>query len=137
VVLPERVDAELLDWLSGLPWPVLMVIHANHANELDHDVAAALRALRGAGVRLLNQSVLLRGVNDDAATLADLSERLFECDVQPYYLHQLDRVQGAAHFEVADARAVVLSRELRARLPGYLVPLLVRESAGAASKLPL
>lgn len=137
VVLPERIDGELLGWLGALPWPVVMVIHANHAQEIDASVSTVLSALRGVGVRLLNQSVLLRGVNDDADALAALSERLFECEVQPYYLHQLDRVAGAAHFEVPDATARTLAEALRARLPGYLVPRLVRESAGADSKLPL
>jgi L-lysine 2,3-aminomutase len=93
--------------------------------------------LREAGVTLLNQSVLLRGINDNADTLAELSERLFAAGVLPYYLHQLDRVQGAAHFEVDDARALDLVKNLRARLPGYLVPTLVREVGGEASKLPL
>ena len=137
VVLPERIDAELLDWLGGLPLPTVMVIHANHANEIDAGVAAALAALRRRGVRLLNQSVLLRGINDAPCTLVQLSERLFECDVQPYYLHQLDRVAGTAHFEVDDARAEALLAEVRARLPGYLVPLLVRETAGEPNKTPL
>jgi L-lysine 2,3-aminomutase len=113
------------------------VIHANHARELDGDVAAALARLRRTGVRLLNQAVLLRGVNDDAGTLADLSERLFDLDVQPYYLHQLDRVAGTAHFEVPDARARELLDAMRARLPGYLVPTLVRETAGDPGKRPL
>lgn len=137
VVLPERVDRELLDWLGSLPWPVLMVIHANHAQEIDASVAAAMTAVRRIGVRLFNQSVLLRGVNDDVDVLATLSERMFECEVQPYYLHQLDRVAGAAHFEVSDEHAIRIAAALRTRLPGYLVPLLVRETAGAASKLPL
>jgi KamA family protein len=137
VVLPERVDAELLDWLSGLPWPVTVVIHANHGNELGPDVGAALRRLREAETTLLNQSVLLAGVNDDADTLQRLSEALHDLGVLPYYLHQLDRVQGAAHFSVPDARAVALHRELMAALPGYLVPKLVREMAGEANKSPL
>jgi EF-P beta-lysylation protein EpmB len=137
VVLPERVDAELLAWLSGLPQQVVVVVHANHAHEIDAPVAAALAALRGTGATLLNQSVLLRGVNDDAATLAALSERLFEAGVLPYYLHQLDRVAGTAHFEVAEDRARSLHAKLAARLPGYLVPRLVRETAGAPAKLPL
>jgi EF-P beta-lysylation protein EpmB len=137
VVLPERIDAELADWIRGLPWPLVVVIHANHANEIDADVARALETLRAAGARLLNQSVLLRGVNDSAGTLAELSERLFDCQVPPYYLHQLDRVAGAAHFEVPDAEAMRIHAGLRARLPGYLVPLLVREAAGEPNKLPL
>jgi EF-P beta-lysylation protein EpmB len=137
VVLPERVDAELLDWIGTAPWPVVVVIHANHANELDAGVAAALSALRDAGARLLNQSVLLRGVNDDPDALCALSERLFDCAVQPYYLHQLDRVAGTAHFEVPDELALSLVEQVRARLPGYLVPTLVREVAGEPSKRPL
>ncbi len=137
VVLPERVDAELLAWLAGLPQQVVVVIHANHAREIDAPAARALADLRGAGATLLNQTVLLRGVNDDAAVLAELSERLFEAGVLPYYLHQLDRVAGTAHFEVPDDRARALHAGLAARLPGYLVPRLVREVAGAPAKLPL
>ena len=137
VVLPERIDEEFAGWLASLPWAVSMVIHANHANEIDQSVAAALTRLRQAGAVLLNQSVLLRGVNDEAAVLAELSERLFAAGVLPYYLHQLDRVSGAAHFEVDDARARELVSAMRVRLPGYLVPQLVREVAGAQSKTPL
>ena len=137
VVLPERVDPALIAWLRGLPFGKIVVVHANHANELDASVADACAALRAAGATVLNQSVLLRGVNDDVDTLRLLSERLFECGVLPYYLHQLDRVQGAAHFEVDDDRARALADDLAARLPGYLVPRLVREVAGAASKTPL
>lgn len=137
VVLPERVDAELCAWIAALPWPLVCVIHANHANELDDAVAAALQRLAAAGATLLNQSVLLRGVNDTAEALEDLSERLFACGVLPYYLHQLDRVQGAAHFEVPEAEARTLHADLRDRVPGYLLPRLVREVAGAPAKLPL
>jgi len=137
VVLPERIDDEFSRWLGALPWPTTIVLHANHAHELDASVAAACARLRDSGAVLLNQAVLLRGVNDDAAVLAGLSERLFDCGVLPYYLHQLDRVDGAAHFEVDDARARELLDELRVRLPGYLVPRLVREVAGARSKTPL
>jgi len=137
IVLPERVDADFLGWLGRLPFGRIVVVHANHANELDDSVARAAADLRAAGATLLNQSVLLRGVNDDAETLQALSERLFECGVLPYYLHQLDRVQGAAHFEVDDDRARALVERLAARLPGYLVPRLVREIAGAGSKTPL
>lgn len=137
VVLPERVDSELLTWLEKLPWQRVMVIHANHANEIDDTVLAACAALRSAGVTVLNQAVLLRGVNDSADRLVSLSERLFEAGVLPYYLHQLDRVHGAAHFEVSDAQALAVHAEMIARLPGYLVPRLVRESPGAPSKLPV
>lgn len=137
VVLPERVDAELTAWLAALPWPVAFVIHANHANEFDADVDAAMARLRAAGAQLLNQAVLLRGVNDDAGTLAALSERSFAAGVLPYYLHQLDRVAGVAHYEVDDARAKALHAELAARLSGYLVPRLVREIPGDTGKRPL
>ena len=134
IVLPERVDGELLDWLQTIPLPKVMVLHANHANEIDETVAEACQRLRDAGVSLLNQSVLLRGVNDSADALAELSERLIACGILPYYLHQLDRVQGAAHFEVPDAQALALIAELEARVAGYLVPRLVREVPGASGK---
>jgi len=137
VVLPERVDAELTTWLAALPWPVAFVIHANHPNEFDADVDAAMARLRAAGAQLLNQAVLLRGVNDDVDTLAALSERSFAAGVLPYYLHQLDRVAGVAHYEVDDARAKALHAGLAARLSGYLVPKLVREIQGDTGKRPL
>ncbi len=137
VVLPERVDAPLLAWLRALPWPLAFVIHANHANEFDAGVDAALARLREAGAQLLNQAVLLRGVNDSVEALAALSERSFAAGVLPYYLHQLDRVQGVAHFEVDDATALALHQALAARLSGYLVPKLVREIAGDTGKRPL
>lgn len=137
VVLPERIDDALCAWLSALPLQRVVVIHANHPNELDESVGTACARLRGTGSIVLNQSVLLRGVNDDAGALAELSERLFALGVLPYYLHQLDRVRGSAHFEVADARARELVDALRTRLPGYLVPRLVREVRGERAKLPL
>ncbi len=137
IVLPSRVDEPLLTWLGDCPLSTIVVLHANHPAEIDAAVASAARRLSGAGVVLLNQAVLLRGVNDDAETLAALGERLLDVGVLPYYLHQLDRVQGAAHFEVDDARARALVAALRGRLPGYLVPRLVREVEGAPSKLPL
>jgi EF-P beta-lysylation protein EpmB len=137
VVLPERIDAAFLAWLQGLPLPTVIVLHANHANEFDASVDHACARLREAGAHLLNQSVLLRGVNDDADTLTALSERLFAAGVLPYYLHQLDRVHGTAHFEVADSQALALMEALRDRLPGYLVPKLVREVCGEPSKRAL
>ncbi len=137
VVVPERITEELIDWLTRGRLKSVLVLHANHPNEIDDSVANALGTLKRAGVELLNQSVLLRGVNDDAQVLATLSERLFESGVLPYYLHLLDRVQGAAHFEVAQGRALALQRQLSDRLPGYLVPRLVRELPGAPSKIPL
>jgi len=137
VVLPERVDDEFVGWLSGLPWPVAFVIHANHANEFDASVDAAMSRLRSTGAQVLNQAVLLRGVNDDVDTLAALSERSFAAGVLPYYLHQLDRVAGVSHYEVTDARARELHGALAARLSGYLVPRLVREVQGDTGKRSL
>ena len=134
IMNPARIDDALLDWLAGTRLDPVMVIHANHANEIDATVAEALARLGSRGVTLLNQAVLMRGVNDSADALADLSERLFEAGVLPYYLHLLDRVRGAAHFEVPEAEAVALHAEVAARLPGYLVPKLVREIAGEPGK---
>lgn len=137
IILPERMTDSLLNLLSETRLTVVLVIHANHPNELSPSVSQALVPLRQAGITLLNQSVLLRGVNDSTDCLSELSESLFAAGVLPYYLHQLDRVQGAAHFAVTDARAKALQQSLRARLPGYLVPRLVRETAGEAGKTPL
>jgi EF-P beta-lysylation protein EpmB len=137
IVLPERVDTELVGWLAGLNLPCVIVVHANHANEIDASVTRACKRLRDGGATVLNQSVLLKGVNDSVEALATLSETLLDCGVLPYYLHQLDRVLGTAHFEVADADARRLVDALRVRLPGYLVPRLVREIAGAPYKVPL
>lgn len=134
VVLPQRITDELLDWLAGSRLQPVMVIHANHPQELDDEVAAAMRRLQQAGVVTLNQAVLLRGVNDDSEAIASLSERLFDIGVHPYYLHLLDTVRGAAHFEVSTVRAGAIMREVSARLPGYMVPRLVREIAGEPAK---
>jgi EF-P beta-lysylation protein EpmB len=137
IVIPERVDDRLLGWLCGTRLTPVVVVHANHARELDGTVAAAMSRLREAGVTLLNQAVLLRGVNDDVETLVDLSQRLLAIGVLPYYLHQLDRVAGAAHLEVAESVGLELMAELRRRLPGYLVPKYVRETPGAEHKVEL
>lgn len=137
IVLPDRIDDELLEIFARHRLVRAIVLHANHARELDGSVFDALHALRSTGVLLLNQSVLLRGVNDDADALAELCERLFDCGVLPYYLHLLDPVAGAAHFDVDESRARALHAALRARLPGYLVPRLVREIPGRASKTPI
>lgn len=137
VVLPERIDEALLDWVRSQPWPVVIVLHVNHPRELAPELRHRLRGLTGAGAALLNQSVLLKGVNDDEDALAELSAGLFEAGVMPYYLHMLDRVVGASHFEVDEGRALRLHEGLRARLPGYLVPQLVREVAGAPAKMPI
>ncbi len=134
VVLPQRVNGDLMAWLRRLPLRKVLVLHSNHPWELDGQVDAALAALTGTGVTLLNQAVLLRGVNDEADTLASLSERLHRAGVLPYYLHLLDRVHGAAHFDVPQTTAQALIKTLRARLPGYLVPRLVREIPGEPGK---
>ncbi|MDT8438253.1 MAG: EF-P beta-lysylation protein EpmB [Wenzhouxiangellaceae bacterium] len=134
VVLPERINSRLIAWLEHLPWPVVIVIHANHANEFDASVVAALQQLRRAGADVLNQAVLLAGVNDDEVVLEKLMRASHEAGALPYYLHLLDRVRGSAHFEVSEARARMLMVHLRHRLPGYLVPRLVREQAGAGAK---
>jgi L-lysine 2,3-aminomutase len=137
IVLPSRVDAGLIGWLQSVQLPKVFVLHANHPNEIDADVRAACAQLRAAGVVLLNQTVLLAGVNDDPAVLADLSRLLFEAGVMPYYLHALDHVTGAAHFALPDARSQEIAGALAARLPGYLVPRLVREVEGAPAKVVL
>ena len=134
IVLPERINNDFLTWLDSLPWKVVMVLHCNHANEIDTYVASALEQLQQHQVTLLNQSVLLAGVNDDAEVLVNLSQKLFSHHVLPYYLHQLDKVQGAKHFAINDEKAVQLLNEIRKRLPGYLVPRLVEEKAGEKSK---
>lgn len=134
IVMPARVSDPLLAWLGKSRLPVIVVLHANHPNEIDDEVGAAALRLKHAGATLLNQSVLLRGINDDAAVLATLSERLFAIGVLPYYLHLLDRVHGAAHFDVEESRARLLHLSLQQALPGYLVPRLVRELPGALAK---
>lgn len=137
VVIPARVDAACLSWIAGCRLETSVVLHVNHANELDANVAAAARSLRAAGVTVLNQSVLLAGINDCAERLATLSEALFSIGVLPYYLHLLDRVQGAAHFAVDRTRAMALHTAMLARLPGYLVPRLVEEVPALPYKRPV
>ncbi|WKE65015.1 EF-P beta-lysylation protein EpmB [Gallaecimonas kandeliae] len=134
VVIPSRIDQSFLDTLAVSRLPVTLVLHINHPAEVGEDLAKACSALRAAGVTLLNQSVLLAGINDDAQVLVALSHRLFAAGVLPYYLHVLDKVQGAAHFLVDDGRARDLMRQLNARLSGYLVPRLAREEAGKPGK---
>lgn len=137
IVIPQRITPECLDWMSGSRLQTSMVIHSNHANELDESVAQSLQHLRKAGITLMNQTVLLHGINDSEDTLTKLSERLFACGVLPYYLHLLDKVSGAAHFSVSRARALQLHAHLRDTLPGYLVPRLVQEIPHAPSKTPI
>ena len=137
VVIPDRVDESLLGWLGSTRLQKVVVLHINHTNEIDQAVLDACTRLKQAGVTLLNQSVLLRGINDSVPTLAVLSERLFEAGVLPYYLHVLDPVQGAAHFDVPDSEAQALIQALLEHLPGFLMPRLVREVPGKMSKTPL
>ncbi|QDU64676.1 L-lysine 2,3-aminomutase [Planctomycetes bacterium Pan216] len=137
IVLPQRVDDALLAWLTGTHLQPIMVVHANHPSELDDACRQALRRLVDAGVLVLNQAVLLKGINDDAATLARLCLELVSLRVMPYYLHQVDRVSGAAHFEVSEERGLQLMEDLRGQLPGYALPKYVREVSGEASKMPV
>ncbi|MCG7941532.1 MAG: EF-P beta-lysylation protein EpmB [Candidatus Thiodiazotropha taylori] len=137
VVLPQRITPQLLELLSSNRLQSVMVLHTNHPNELSPALAEACEKMRSAGITLLNQSVLLKGVNDDAETLVRLSEGLFEIGVLPYYLHLLDRVSGSGHFEVEPDRIESLKGQLLQQLPGYLVPRMVREIAGEASKTPV
>lgn len=134
IVLPSRVTGDLIGWLRGTRLAPIMVVHANHPAELDEPVAAALGRLIDAGIPVLNQAVLLRGVNDDAETLVELCRRLVNLRVLPYYLHQLDRVAGAGHFEVPEEVGLRLIDKVRRRLPGYAVPRYVRERPGGTSK---
>jgi EF-P beta-lysylation protein EpmB len=135
--IPDRVTDALLALLAGSRLNVVIVLHSNHPREISEAVAAGLARLRQAGVTLLNQSVLLAGVNDDSATLAAHSRRLFATGVLPYYVHLTDPVAGAAHFDVNEGRARAIEAELRGLLPGYLVPRFVREVPGRDSKTPL
>lgn len=137
IVLPNRVTLKLIDLLTSTRLTSVVVVHANHPAELVADCALALRQLAQSGLMVLNQSVLLRGINDSVETLIELSERLIELGIRPYYLHQLDHVAGAAHFEVPEQIGLRLVGELRKRLPGYAMPQYVRETPGAPFKLPL
>jgi EF-P beta-lysylation protein EpmB len=132
--IPERIDDEFVAMIESLRQQVWFVFHINHVNELDDDIIIAFRKLQKIGCVLLNQAVLLKGVNDDVETLATLCETLVNVGVLPYYLHQLDRVQGAGHFEVREEQGKYLVEELTKRLPGYAVPKYVREIAGMPSK---
>lgn len=137
VVLPERLDAKLLDWFASISLPVVLVLHINHPNEIDSILQGRLKQLSERGVTLLNQAVLLKHVNDNEQVLCALSERLFESCVLPYYLFQLDKVKGAHHFEVNDEEARRLVGEMIKRLPGFLVPKLAREIEGQPGKTPI
>jgi EF-P beta-lysylation protein EpmB len=137
VVMPTRLTLQLGALLAESRLQCVMVIHSNHANEINEELAQSLAKFASSGVTLLNQSVLLRGVNDSAEALEKLSEALFSAGVMPYYLHLLDRVSGAAHFDVPRSRALEIYEELLGKCSGYLVPRLVRECPDKASKVPL
>ncbi|GAB3382897.1 EF-P beta-lysylation protein EpmB [Spongiibacter taiwanensis] len=137
LVMPARVTAELIDTLCATRLQTVVVVHCNHPNELDTETELAFSRLRAAGVTLLNQSVLLAGINDTAEVQVALQKKLFSQGVLPYYLHLLDRVQGAAHFQASEASGIALIKAMRATLPGYLVPRLVRELPGEDSKTPI
>jgi EF-P beta-lysylation protein EpmB len=137
VVIPSRITAELCELLQATRLNVVLVTHINHANEIDAALTDALQQLKRSGVTLLNQSVLLKGVNDSVDAQVALSETLFDSGVQPYYLHVLDKVQGAAHFYVSDDQAKAIMREMITRVSGYMVPRLTREEGGKPSKTPL
>lgn len=134
IVLPERITTEFIAWLTTLSQTPVLVTHCNHPQEIDRTVIKAMRDLKQAGVLLLNQAVLLKGINDQVDTLVALSEALFLAGIQPYYLHLMDKVKGAAHFDTGLAAAQKLYRELSYRLPGYLLPKLAREDAGKGAK---
>ena len=137
IVLPARVDDGLIEILDSTRLNTVVVVHANHPAEIDDSVKAATSALKRATNYLLNQSVLLRGINDNVETLIQLSERLQDASIVPYYLHLLDRVSGAAHFDVAEEKAIALLAAMRRQTSGYLVPTLVRDQAGELSKTPI
>lgn len=134
IVLPDRIDQGFLALFENIRLQTVMVVHANHAQELSDSVSSAIQKLKQANFTVLNQSVLLAGINDEINILTELSQKLFAIGVLPYYIHSLDRVIGASHFLVSTARAIDLHKQLMARLPGYLVPKLVQEQAGEASK---
>lgn len=136
-VLPDRITASLLDILTSHKLDTVIVNHSNHPSEIDTGVEKAFKMIRTAGITMLNQSVLLKDINDDAEVLTRLYERMFSCGVMPYYLHMPDKVAGAAHYDVSLTAAHSIMDELRKKLPGYLVPRLVREIPGAAYKIPI
>ena len=134
VVIPNRIDNELLTWIENSHLQIIMVLHINHAQEINNELCQKLTKLNDINCTLLNQSVLLKGVNEDASSLIELSETLFDAGVLPYYLHLLDKVDGAEHFDIAEEMAITLMREVSHQLPGYLVPKLVREISGKKAK---
>ena len=137
VVIPARITEQLCERLAKSPLKVIFVNHINHANEIDSDFKNAMNMLKQANVLLLNQAVILKDVNDTVDAQINLSEALFDTDVMPYYLHLLDKVEGASHFDIDEAQAIKIMAELLEALPGFLVPKLVREIGGQKSKTPI
>lgn len=137
IVIPNRIDEELISLLKNSRLRIILVVHSNHASELDDFTCSKLWQLSEHHITVLNQAVLLKGVNDSAQTLTDLSYRLFEARVMPYYLHVLDKVKGAQHFDLIPSEIDAIYQDVLASLPGYLVPKLVREIAGEKNKTPL
>ncbi|MDR8321900.1 EF-P beta-lysylation protein EpmB [Acinetobacter baumannii] len=137
IVIPNRIDEELISLLKNSRLRIILVVHSNHASELDDFTCSKLLQLSEHHITVLNQAVLLKGVNDSAQTLTDLSYRLFEARVMPYYLHVLDKVKGAQHFDLMPSEIDAIYQDVLASLPGYLVPKLVREIAGEKNKTPL
>jgi EF-P beta-lysylation protein EpmB len=137
IVIPQRITPALVSALAKTRLKTTIVFHINHANEINDAVIRAIEPLITARIPLFNQSVLLKGINDDANTLAELSEQLFDNSIQPYYLHLFDKVQGVAHFDISEQAAKKIILQLMAILPGYLMPKLVREIAGEANKTPI
>ena len=134
VVIPSRINDSFLRWATASRLKPIVVLHINHSNEIDAEVAEAVARLLDAGIKVLNQTVLLKDINDNAATLNALSERLFDCGITPYYLHLLDPVQGASHFDIDTSQAREIYGQLQTLLPGFLLPKLVREIPGKLSK---
>lgn len=137
IVIPERINDEFIAWVNATRLRPIVVLHCNHPHEIDDAVIASIKRLQAINVTLLNQAVLLKNINDHASTLIELSYKLFSAGVMPYYLHLLDRVAGSAHFEVSEENARKIIQQMMSKLPGYLVPKLVREVAGASAKVPV
>lgn len=137
IVSPNRITDNFLHWLDSLPFKKVMVIHCNHANELDSQLHPIFKSISKTNTLLLNQSVLLKGINDNASILSELSQRLFDFGVLPYYLNQLDKAKGTHHFRIPNKTAKSIHKKLLQLLPGYLVPKLVKEISGKLNKSPL
>ena len=137
VVIPSRLTSNLIDTLASSRLKAVLVLHINHANEISDELAKACRSVREKGIWLLNQAVLLSGINHELEDQINLSEALFAADIQPYYLHLLDKVAGASHFDLPETDALGLYQAMMAALPGFLLPRLVREIGGEASKTPV